>query len=250
MPPRIAPPPPARTREDEERDAAVRAINASLEARDSAGAIAALTSALARGLLPLGEREHALESIMPMVAADKTLSAEDYLAIVDRVGWNTVPGVREQWTPVRKAATARAEAENWYLELKLTAQGRGRMGMASIRSPATAAAQAFRATAAKRMLDGGSSVFVSAGAAAALSDMLKAYRAQEDWLTHRFAPQAMGKLESGLKNRGLAAKALRYAVIGALVLAGALVAIGAGLSSGGIGFIFLGSLIYRIWKRR
>ncbi|HEX2593269.1 MAG TPA: hypothetical protein VHL34_17335, partial [Rhizomicrobium sp.] len=114
-----APEPPRElTPEEQERATFETDVNTALAAGDSRTALALLTSALARGLITLGNREYALQAIMPVIVRDGSLSPEEYLAALEKIGWNSVPRATDPFSQVRHAAISRANAERWFQALR------------------------------------------------------------------------------------------------------------------------------------
>ena len=211
-PPPPPPPPPPRepTAEEREREAAERQINACIEAGDSKGTLEALTRALARGLLRLGERDFALEGIMPSVVADKRLSPGDYLALLRETGWNVVPRLGDVVSATRRAAATRAEAETWYLGVEKRGAQRGW----------PPGGQWYECRAARLMLQGGQFLRLTAKGSAPVERLLAQYRHYEPFIAHRFDPAHIARAQGIVRREKLWRKArLVVLVMAAIVLA-------------------------------
>jgi hypothetical protein len=158
---------------------AERAIHEALEGKDSRGALKLLTSALARGVLGLGERELALEAIMPQVVGDKTIGPREYLRLLDETGWGMLPRRGETVSAVRRAAVARGEAEMWYLRQQELADRKI--------FPNNAAWSEWRAV--RLLLQGRLFLPLTAKRVAPLERVLAHYQHYAPWIAHRFDPR-------------------------------------------------------------
>jgi hypothetical protein len=239
------PPPPqaeAPTLDALEHERVEREINAALTAKDSRSAMRLLTTALAQGVLRLGERELALEAIMPQVIGDKTLGPREYLHLLEESGWSLLPRRGETVSATRRAAVARGEAEAWYLRLQ-----------------EFAARDAFRGDshwhdwrAARLLLQGDFYFPLRVRSAAPLERTLLYYGHYAPWIGHRFDPRFIARGEATVRWCKVANRALLVilVVITALIaIAGALAAI-SGLSSVPlVAAVFVGRWAYGALQR-
>lgn len=251
----VTPPPPPQpaepTPEQRERIALERRINECLQTQDPRGALAALTSALARGTLGLGEREYALEAIMTAAIGDKALAPDTYLALLKDAGWNVMPGVGEALTQARKAALARAEAESWFLALEKESRGEAALGMVEMRKGTAAAKDWTRA--ATLMLKRGNSLFLPSNVASIVAAQLQLYHRHEGWIAHRFDPEVIRKLEAYMEHRKLWASMRKnlgvgIGIVAILVFLG--VAIAGGAPGAVVGAAFVGRWVYSAVRKR
>ena len=241
------------TEEEHDSDRIRQEIAAALEAGQSRAAIDLFTSALARGYVGIGEREHALGWIMPAVMADRTLSAPVYLATLHDVGWDVLPRAGEWLSPTRKAAMARGEAERWFLNLEESERAvRQKWSTAAIQNPASWTLRKQRAKAARLLLRGG--VFIGTGAA--ISKMLEAhvkfYEHHSSWIARYFAPGRVARVQAFLRRRQTLRpfRQVGY-IVGGVVLI--VLAVGLAVVMGNvgplIGAVFLARLLYALSKR-
>jgi hypothetical protein len=120
--------PPEPSGEEIERAKMNRALNAALSGGNMREALDIFERAIIEGTIGLGQRDVFVERIVTAAMADKTLSPQDYTALLRRVGWHEVPKISEYASHTRNRALSRAEAEAWYLRLCETARGRPRLG--------------------------------------------------------------------------------------------------------------------------
>jgi hypothetical protein len=181
-------PPQARdpTEDELEHMRAERAINAALTAHDSRGALKLLTTALAQGVLRLGERELALEAIMPQAIGDKAIGPREYLRLLEETGWGQLPRRGESVSATRRAAVARGEAEQWFLRLQDFADRKMFRGDASWSE--------WRAV--RMLLFGKLYVPLTAKRIAWLERVLAHYQHYAPWTAHRFDPQRIERAET------------------------------------------------------
>ncbi|HWD27813.1 MAG TPA: hypothetical protein VG387_11645 [Rhizomicrobium sp.] len=211
VPPLGEPPPQARepTEDEFEHMRAERAINGALAANDSRGALKLLTSALAQGVLRLGEREMALEAIMPQAVGDKTIGPREYLRLMDETGWSLLPRRGEFVSATRRAAVARGEAETWYLRLMDFADRKVPPGDASVGE--------WRAV--RALLQGKFFLPLTAKRIAALERLLSHYQHYAPWVAHRFDPRRVAHAQALLTRQKMVVKVGTALLVVAAVLA-------------------------------
>jgi hypothetical protein len=254
IPPPAAPAvPPEPSAEERERRQAQYDVNAALQAGDTLRALERLTRALAQGVVGLGEREYALEGIMPTVIGDKTIAAADYVALLHRVGWDVLPRSGDVISQTRRAAMARGEAEGWYLHLETLAAGTIPLwGKAAFQTPALWQARKYQRRAARLLLYGGEFTLPTAANAGAIEALLPAYEHYKGWLEPRFAPRNISRAQSIVRwqKRLKPWRNVLIFVVGVLV---ALLLLAAGIATAnpalGVGVIFVGRLAYMALKR-
>jgi len=215
----LPPPPQAREPTLDELDhmRAERAINAALQAGDSRGALKLLTSALAQGVLRLGEREMALEAIMPQVVSDKAIGPREYLRLLDETGWSLLPRRGEMVSAVRRAAVARGEAEQWYLRLQDFSTDNVFRGDANYSE--------WRAV--RLVLHGRFFLPLTAKRIAPLERLLAHYQHYAPWIAHRFEPRRIAQAQRLLVRQKAFAKLCLGTLIVAAILAVLACAVGA-----------------------
>jgi hypothetical protein len=197
--PTAAPPP---SPEEVERQELVRAINAALQRGDTLAALDDFDRAQARGLVRLGERDVALQGIMRAVVGDRMLSAETYLAVVKRVGWDALPTAYEAASEVRRAATARAEAEAWYADLAGWADRADPLRM-TFKDPLAGVAvwiRRRRERATSQLLLHGRWFLLSTATVAALKAKLQLYQHYKGWVGQRFQDRDIARAQSLLRH--------------------------------------------------
>ncbi len=194
------PPPPSP--EDVERQGLIRAINAALQQGDTLGALDVFDRAQARGLVRLGERDMALQGIMRAVVADRTIPAEAYLAVMKRIGWDALPTAYEMGAEIRRAATARAEAEAWYVELARWQEGPIRPRM-TLNDPLAGLAvwiKRRRERLYARLLLDGRWFLLSETTAAGLRLKLQLHQHYKSWIGQRFVEADIARAEAMLRH--------------------------------------------------
>jgi hypothetical protein len=201
-PPAPTPPAPTPPPEDRERQEIVRAINTALQNRETLAALDLFDVAQARGLVRFGERDVALQGIMHAVIADRTIPAENYLAVMKRIGWDAVPTAYERGSEVRRAATARAEAEAWYMELAAWLLRPNRLQMSFNDPLARIAAwiKRRRERAYARLLLDGRWFLLSDTTAPALRAKLQLFEHYKGWIGQRFADADVARAQAMLRH--------------------------------------------------
>jgi hypothetical protein len=108
----------------EVRDGAVldREIATALQQRRYNEGFAAFDRGMASGILPLGAQTQFADRIMSALLQDGDLPAEDFIAFMRRVGWDSHDS-NVRISGVRRAATDRLNAELWYQHLARVARG-------------------------------------------------------------------------------------------------------------------------------
>jgi hypothetical protein len=158
---------PPLTFEEVERTQAARELNLALNGDDPRTALRMLTTALARGVVRLGQKDYLLDVIMTKVVQNKSLSSDEYLEILREAGWSTSPKVGEAVSQVRRVAIARGEAENWYEHLCRNAE-QGKIKEARL------------------LLFGKTALFLTGTSVNALGGELAQYKRYKEWLADRF----------------------------------------------------------------
>jgi hypothetical protein len=185
------------TEEELEHHRSEREIRAALDAKNSRKALALLDSALARGLLGLGERDYALEHIMPAVVRDQSLSAADYLALLRQSGWSVLPRKSDFVSTTRRAAAARADAEIWYLGLARAA-ARNNWTLDRLGTHGQMA-RTHESEAARLLLRRRWSLQLAA--VAPVARQMQLYDHHAPWIAHRFEPANIARVRRMLARR-------------------------------------------------
>ncbi|MBV8976922.1 MAG: hypothetical protein JO261_14800 [Alphaproteobacteria bacterium] len=162
--------PAQRSPEERERFEAQREFIRAINSGDARAALGALTTALARGMVGLGQRDYFLDVVMAKVVRDTSLSPDSYLQILRDAGWATLPAAHEPLSPVRRAAAARGEAESWFAQLS-------RKAKMNEERPA------------RLLLTGQPMMLLSGVNLTALGTELKRYSHYREWLAPRFDPR-------------------------------------------------------------
>lgn len=236
--------------DDLDRQAVEREINAALAAGNAKAALDRLVSALARGLVGIGERDYALEAVMPAVVRDQTILPADYLNLLHRVGWDQVPRAGEFVSQTRIGAMERGQAESWYLDLRKIAARRNWPWQNN--KDGQWAARVRESRAARAYLHDSQYLRLSRAGAAPVERMAAHFQHYSPFIAHRFPPGTATRIERMLrwekKLRGV--RSITFALIWALLaLTLVLGAIGTVNPVLGFGAIFVGRLAITAFRR-
>ena len=104
------------SREEDEARALQGALKRALAAGDVGRAYALLDGAMREAVLPAGDGEGLVETLMALAVDDRTLTAEAFRAIARRLGWDRALG-GDGDPELRERVADRLAAEAWYEEL-------------------------------------------------------------------------------------------------------------------------------------
>jgi len=195
----VAPPTP----EELERADFLRKIGAAINEKRMTDALKLYDRGLALGTLEFGQREYILNHIMSIALEDKTLGTKEFSALLEHVGWQSVPNRHEGYNPVRQRAAARAEAEAWLINVERVAYGEDKPTWERSYKPAMLIGRAlyrWRERKNAALLLGSTQFFrISRSSVKSLQALMLQYEHYKPWIAHRLDEHAIARAQGILR---------------------------------------------------
>jgi hypothetical protein len=195
------------TPEEVERIEILRGIADALNEKRLSDAVTLYDRGLAGGVLEFGRRELVLDQILLLAVNDKSLSAKDFLALLQHVGWQSGPRRNDWYSPARHACAARVEAEAWLFNLERVAYREDVPNWKRSYKPVIVIVRAlhrWREWKNANLLLGATQFFrVSEASVQSLQTLMLQYEHYKPWIAHRMDPHANARAQGILRRDGM-----------------------------------------------